>query len=528
MKKILPVNRNPYIRAYTEYAYPNAIMSSVFHIGKTLLHCKTSEDIGKEWNWDKNSGHYIIEKNSFSYEEDYLEQPKVKHIYRKMKDKDEFTIQINYQQYTNMWDYVGLFIDYEDKVADSGNEHIALIGNYCGSMFLVSEGESEQDIFLEHDRKDYPIYMRIIKNNMEVEFSYSLDGKEWTLAKVYNLKEENRQYVLGIQISLLARQYYKWVFNNFINLRFDLDEGSDMNYCNLMKRDSKNYTISPIIRFEFENLDIVEKYGLSVWDFIVYNIQGDRYIEFWLNERYIPGLEAYQKSDFTHESMVYGFEDFGEKQLYVMSILGGKTISYKLKYSDFIKAFNARKMRRGYYCYMFEYKPDNVQYELDIDGIVSQLKDYCCGTNSTSLYKHLIGEETGVFGIKCYDAFLNDDASMKKLLSDVRVSYVLLEHKKCMRDRIEYLVSPNFLVREKNQDIIQSSQEIYRIAEIIMNLVIKYIIAPKNSIIDKLIRRLQELRDEELECYKKLYERLSMHSRDTTPGSHYEKRHTYW
>ena len=61
-----------------------------------------------------------------------------------------------------------------------------------------------------------------------------------------------------------------------------------------------------------------------------------------------------------------------------------------------------------------------------------------------------------------------------------------------------------------------------------MGLAIKYTCIPNNSIKDKLIRRLRELRDEELECYKKLYERLSMHSHDTTQGCHYEKRHTYW
>ncbi len=86
-----------------------------------------------------------------------------------------------------------------------------------------------------------------------------------------------------------------------------------LDYCNMIKRDSNNHVMHPFIRFTHERYSVLLEYGVDLWKMIKVNINKKRYIQVFLNEKYIKGLDAYNKHDFSHESLIYGYEDNGQK-----------------------------------------------------------------------------------------------------------------------------------------------------------------------------------------------------------------------
>lgn len=504
--KVLPINVNPYIRAFTEYAYVDAIISSDFRNEKTMLRAELSEKITDDWIIDAQQATITIDGASFAMEENYLSVPHTKHIYRTLKANDELVIRIDHQQYTNLWDAVGLFAEQRVREIDGVKRHMAMFESNCGSHFSFYHYEDDESFFfLKEDKKDYPVYVRLNAEETGFSFSYSLDGTEWIQTKKYDceLKGHENEYCVGVYIALSERQYYKWIFNNFINYRLDLNNGSALNYTNFIKRDCKSYTINPIVRISTEKLSVLEKCNVDILDFVKANIDENRYLEFWLNEGHIPELEIER----IHESLIYGYDE-EKKLLNVMSIKMGKPYVYQLHMRDFVEALKDSDKRLAGYCYVFEHKTSDAPYELDIDGIVTQLREYCEGYNCTLSYKRLIAPEPGVYGIACYDSLLKESAARELFLSDFRIAYLLHEHKKCMKDRVEYLIALNYLEREKNQDIVNMCNDIHEKAMLLMMRAVKYYESARESLAVKMFELLRQIKEEELKCYPLLIERL--------------------
>ncbi len=508
MKK-LPININPYIRAYTEYAYVDMIMNNEETNGRELVRGCVSEKFDNNWIISSEEAQIFIDENRFSVEEDYKAFPRVKHIYRKLKRNDEIVLKIEYQQYTNKWDSVGLFLDHFPVNLDDYFMNQAVLGSYCGSIFMSIIRGVQRLILETYEKKQYPIWLKIVVRDSTFELYYGIRENQWIMIERREqfIDWDEKEYFVGIFVSLSDRQYYKWIFNNFINLRLDLTDTSTLNYCGFVKRDCKNYTINPIVRFSTEKLSVIEKYKIDIWDFIVGNIDDERYIEFWLNEKYVPGLKAYNSNDYVHESLVYGYDD-STKTIFMVSILNGKPTNISINLFDFKEALMFSNPRLACRCYLFERQPSNAPYELDIDSIVNQLKEYCAGVNPTIQYKRLITEEQGVFGVACYDLLIDDIEARNRLLYDVRISYVLSEHKKCMKDRIDYLINRGYLDKKRNSDIEKMIQDIYNKAISILQLVLKYQEVNKESIKTKIFILLKEIQAEEIKCYQLLIERL--------------------
>ena len=150
-----------------------------------------------------------------------------------------------------------------------------------------------------------------------------------------------------------------------------------------------------------------------------------------LDESHIPDSENYQCSYFLHENLIYGFDDDTE-QVSVLHIYQGKPKLIKLSRSDLEKAYC------GFPAVCFKYSPDSTTYTLDIYHIYSRMQDYLSGRNSSEDHAYICENDEGYFGIDVYNALLSDKRSREVFFRDVRVAYMLSEHKKCMKERFAY------------------------------------------------------------------------------------------
>lgn len=513
MKK-LPVNIEPYIRTYTQYAYLDMIINNEVTNSDTMLQVNVSETLDEKWSTDCTDAEIRLQEHSITISEGYRVANRDKHVYRILKPQDEIIFRIDYQQYTNLWDSAGIFIDNTtDNFGNYFNMQM-LLGNYCGNCLMNYVHGKHELIKGIGDEKKYPVWLKIKVIDDCMETYYALEEYKWILMEKRERMFDwhNQKYVVGIFAAMADRQYYKWLFNNFIQICLDINDGSAMNYCAMIKRDSKNYTVHPFIRFSNEKLCVLQEYGIDLWRFIKSNIDCGRYIEFWLNEKYISGLEAYEKIDKIHESLVYGYDD-EKDEIYMISIFRGKPAFVTLNKDVFQYAYDMSDPSLASRFYIFEVKPNNLPYQLDIDGIIRQISNYVEGLNPTLIFNPIMSAEGGVFGLKSYDALLNDEKAHNLFLIDARISYLLMEHKKCMKDRIDYMICKGYLNAVECSDIVSSIQDIYQKSNQVMNMVLKYKVTQSYKLADRIWPILQEIKNKEDSCYRQLILKLKQRTK---------------
>ena len=115
-----------------------------------------------------------------------------------------------------------------------------------------------------------------------------------------------------------------------------------------------------------------------------------------------------------------------------------------------------------------------------------------------------IGKEGGVFGIACYDEIANNSEVFDTLLYDIRVSYIIREHKLCMLERVKYLMEMGYLEKENGEELVEQLKTISDKAKVLTNLVIKSGFQTDEDLSDRIKNLLDGLKSEESVCYSKL------------------------
>lgn len=308
---------------------------------------------------------------------------------------------------------------------------------------------------------------------------------------------------------LYENQYQKWICNNFIQIKFDKDDVKPIDYVGLMNRDWKNYAINPLIKFSYDGRRIIEQRGL--WNYIVENICSKRYLEIWLNEYYIEGLEAFQEYTYVHESLVYGFDE-KDKKVNLMSFKGGKPCWLNASI-DAVEAAWKSANDNNHMIQTFEFCPDGQGYNVDIKHIHNLLEDYLTGRNSSLDFQYIAQKDSGIFGINIYNEILEDRYNKDLFLADVRIAFLMKEHKVCMLFRIDYLHEYGVISEEKYACVMEAMKDIVKRAQIILNLVIKNRLISEVQTQSHIWECMSELCVLERECYQILISELNQYVR---------------
>ena len=113
-------------------------------------------------------------------------------------------------------------------------------------------------------------------------------------------------------------------------------------------------------------------------------------------------------------------------------------------------------------------------------------------------------------GLNIYDE-LATERGLANLLSDNRIAFLLTEHKKCMKDRIEYLCEVEVLSEEEAENVLMNMNEIVDIGELLLNMILKIKVKGVQNnpeISERIRKKLLDLKEKERECYTKLLEIL--------------------
>ncbi len=205
----LPINETPYIRTFTQYAFIDTIINNKRTTGDILAEVELSENVNAKWFINKGCSNIIIDSNNIIVEESNISEKLIKYIYRNLELKDQLIVKVNYQQYTNPWDSIGIFLnDNKDSFDDYSNIPLAFLNYNCDYMSVFNN--SKQTLIYSNCGKDVPIYLKIAVQNQNVELYHSYDMSNWVKQGVYkNFIDIKKNYIVGV--------FFHYLIDNTIN-----------------------------------------------------------------------------------------------------------------------------------------------------------------------------------------------------------------------------------------------------------------------------------------------------------------------
>lgn len=272
-------------------------------------------------------------------------------------------------------------------------------------------------------------------------------------------------FFLGIL--LVNPEYINEFYNEYINLKFEL-------------RSNRLYMCYPKYNwYTYDNCDCdVESIVIKANPFIIDNqnpyahliklmrnkIEEGYFVEGFCDEYYISKKPNYNISHNSHDYLLYGYND--EKQYFIAlgytnkGIYEEYIIPYKEMYDSIIwRNENKLLNNHGLAKYEFIKAKKDKNYKSDLTRIKSELNNFLTSKSLTA--------DSWLYGIDAYNAFYNNLPD----IFDVRCLRLLMEHKKIMYSRINYLME-NFNI--SLETLKHRYKEVVNLSEIMFNMSLKY------------------------------------------------------
>lgn len=260
---------------------------------------------------------------------------------------------------------------------------------------------------------------------------------------------------------------------------------------------------SPWIKLENMSWSIINKSNIDIIKFIKLHIDDNYYFYGFVDEYYIKDRNAYNKYHFTHDILVYGYDD---KNFYTKCYNKiGNYASLELSFIDFYEAFIHNDFSKDKYYWTddvyFIKKNVQTKYSLNINLISKSLNEYIYSENSAEKFTRYCDPINNMlFGMSIYDGLKEyfELLVAEKEKGDIRIPNLLLEHKNCMKLRIDY-IADYFCDKNKYDFYSKQYVEIAKKILLCQNLMIKYSYKKDNNIIRRISNLFNEIREQEYE-----------------------------
>lgn len=283
-----------------------------------------------------------------------------------------------------------------------------------------------------------------------------------------------------------------YVYNNYIQLFFKIEKKGQatFDYVFPKYKDLSTFRTCSVDKPTFTIN------SLNIKDFIIRGLLCKKYIITSVDEYYIPNRLAYNKFNFGHDVLLYGYDS----QNNIFHIIGYTDSGYYqpsiINCDEFIIAYlNSYGNKSIELVETVSYYHHRIEIEL----IIASLEDYITSGNKSRLFdksKWLDDNET--YGINTIEKIKNylDAVADNRINIDRRIMYTLMEHKKIMLERYKHLIKNHFIV--ENKEIEDELIKIYKQSQVSLNLFLKYIISYDVSLLSKIQNILDDIKNKEL------------------------------
>lgn len=335
----------------------------------------------------------------------------------------------------------------------------------------------------------------------------------------------NYAYVLSALLNIEDAK--NWVYSNFIQVKYIRDTKD-------APRVVFNYSLGNLTKY-FYNLPFLEVRSLSrsflvkacgdTVDFLINALNDNYYIMIIADEYYLPPRKSYKLQHYQHLVMLNGFNI--EKQcFYSAGYNDGKYEESKIGFGDIGNAVKSNegnnKDIRDDFCMLYRLQ-DSKQLEFPQTGYNYFAYKFNPGLVKRSLKEYLNSEcsdehfdyfyevpENAEYGISYYEAMMECLQKYTAGIYEGKIYEVafhgMMEHKKVMIQRLEYMCEHNYLSGIDKE--IAAYRELAIKAEITRNLVLKYNISRNINILSTVVTELKEMYMAEKKVVQLLIEAL--------------------
>lgn len=280
--------------------------------------------------------------------------------------------------------------------------------------------------------------------------------------------------------AMAHKDFNAWFFSNYIQLEYNVD-CNEINFLTCMICGNCIYV--PILDYRILDLEFLHTCRTDIIDFVINSIDMGYYITTYLDEFFIPDRISYKKMHNRHDIMIFGY-DSKEKLFKVVGYNCNRSYSVSnISFSEFNDAY-INSISKKNDVILFKAK-DNLSYqpsfEFDIKNVKYLLEDYVKSYDTSDKLRMLNNPKSSyVYGIQAYKEIIKYYKSEKSNEQcDIRVPYLLWEHKKAMVSRIEYLSEKGYI--EDSDRLLDMYTELRDTAQGIINMILKYYYSRDNK-----------------------------------------------
>ncbi|BCJ94464.1 hypothetical protein acsn021_20330 [Anaerocolumna cellulosilytica] len=299
--------------------------------------------------------------------------------------------------------------------------------------------------------------------------------------------------------------YEAWFHNNYIQLAYykknnisvlEYLSGSIFGCVPMLK----NKSYEDIMTLKQEDDKIHEKF--QAW------IESGSYIYTFLDEFYVPERSAYSKFNYIHDVLIYGYDT--KRRVYMLTGYNyqAQYVKSEINFDNMIKAFQNDSP-----C-LIEIQTNDINYSFNFDNFKTMLVEYRNGSNSRDTIEMYLDMDSyndtfyddkldhyAYYGIQIYEGVLEylSNMQIKEEDLDYRMFYLIYEHKKNMKLRMDYLI------KVKNMRLADNIfDELINKSQLMLNVAIKYKMTFNPILLDNLKRYIWEIQEEEKKVLDKI------------------------
>ncbi len=315
-----------------------------------------------------------------------------------------------------------------------------------------------------------------------------------------------------LSILSVKEDYKPWFYCNYIQLCCNNKIYNDGTPFLEFFKPNQEFQI-PFLRTQCLDWGSFVKNPINGIDYIISAINDGYYFYSFADEYYMPDRSMYRKHHFIHDIFVFGYDDekkefqilgYDDKEQFATSL-----ISYRAFQDAFLSKADDLRQLWNDRIFLFQYNPE-AKYYFDIQVVIELISEYLDSGNSDMRYRSFHNPTNKfVFGIKIYDSLIEyyQLLSAEQVKYDARIPFLLWEHKKCMRDRINYLIE---IEKYQNLDnCLKAYKKIENDAKTLLSIMLVYKYKKNSSYLTKIISILRQIRAEEVVILKKLLSKLS-------------------
>lgn len=283
-----------------------------------------------------------------------------------------------------------------------------------------------------------------------------------------------------------------WFYSNFIHiyaLESSMSNDLDISF-NVQLYEDNIYNLYK----ETMMIETMKNFNSDIINIIINCINNNKYIITFIDEYYVPFSLAFQEWHFNHDFFIIGYK-LPEKKLITMGY--GNDSQYRIRevsFDNFNHAWSSEHLNVSQPFQLYQWHDDNymLPYKFDISFIKDSIAIYLSGEDPLHYNKHIYNNDIkkvyGVFVYQKINEYISNNYE-NNLSFDIKVFYLLYEHKKCMFRRIMYLKERCFLY--DCDELLNGFLDIEKETEIIINLVIKYNLTKNMNIVNRIKTKLQ-------------------------------------